>query len=427
MTHTYLERVKPKALHAPRTPRLLMLTHRFPYPPDRGDRIRAYHMLKYLAEHFDVTLGCTTHEPIAAENLTYLRELVSGLLVSSIGKWTKYRHMVRSVVSGTSFTEGYFHSPLLTKSIRALHAQTPFDALLVYCSSMYQYRALAGLGNVPTIVDLVDVDSQKWKQLASGTKGLRSQIYHLETHRVCRLEKLIASTAYSVALTSPQEAELFSSTVGGQVAAHSISNGVDTNYFRARNSTLQRERLPVNLVFTGVMDYPPNVQGMCWFCREIWPQIIGSLPAKLKIVGRRPTAAVRELANIDGVEVVGEVPDVRPYLAAADIAISPLLLARGIQNKVLEAMASGLATVVTPQSAEGIDAESGVHFQIASTAGEFAMAVIALARSRASRLSMGLAARELIERSYGWPQRVAKFRELLDQACILPSAAIADS
>lgn len=418
---------KANALRAPRRPRVLMLTHRFPFPPDRGDRIRAYHVLKFLMEHFDLTLACTTHEPIAAGDLAHLRELVSGLLVAPIGKWTKYRRAAQSVATGASLTEGYFRSPSLARSIRTLHTQTPFDALLVYCSSMYQYRTLAGLRNVPTIVDLVDVDSQKWRQLASGTLGLRSKIYRLETQRVCQLEKSIATTAYSVALTSPQEVQLFSSTVGEQIVAHGISNGVDTNYFCAQNSAQLCEQLPINLIFTGVMDYPPNIQGMVWFCRDIWPQIVSSLPARLKIVGRRPSASVRELANLDGVEVVGEVPDVRPYLAAADIAISPLMLARGIQNKVLEAMASGLATVVTPQSAEGIDAESGVHFQIAATAHEFAMAVIALARSRTTRLSMGLAARELIERSYGWPQRVAKFRELLDEACSPPPATIVNS
>ncbi|OYW12184.1 MAG: hypothetical protein B7Z55_18490, partial [Planctomycetales bacterium 12-60-4] len=284
-------------------------------------------------------------------------------------------------------------------------------------SSMFQYRKLAGLENVPTVVDLVDVDSQKWKQLSRDSTGLKRQIYRLETNRTHRLEEKIASIADSIALTSSQEAGLFSASVGGSAPAIGISNGVDTNYFRINASRQTRRDQPVQLVFTGVMDYPPNVEGMRWFCKDVWPLISKRLDVNLKIVGRRPTQAVRELGSLDGIEVVGEVPDVRPYLDAADIAISPLLLARGIQNKVLEAMASGLPAVVTPQSAEGIEADSDVHFAIASDATEFADAVVLLGRSLEMRQEMGVAARQLVAQKYSWHARLEKFLEIIEQAC----------
>jgi len=397
--------------------RVLMLTQRFPYPPDRGDRIRSYNLIRFLAEHFEVTLGCTTHEPVSTENLSHLRELVSDVMVGPVGKWEKYRRAALSVTAGSSITEGYFHSPSLVKSVRDLHAREPFEALLVFCSSMFQYRRLAGLQNVPAVVDLVDVDSQKWKQLSADSTGLMRLIYRLETNRTHRLEKSIASSADSIALTSSQEASLFSASVGGIAPAVGISNGVDTSYFRNNVSRYARKSLTVELVFTGVMDYAPNVEGMRWFCREVWPLITTTLSAKLKIVGRHPTRSVLELGSIDGVEVVGEVSDVRPYLDAADMAISPLLLARGIQNKVLEAMASGLPAVVTPQSAEGIEAESGVHFAIASDAIEFADAVVLLGKSMEMRREMGAAARKLVAQKYSWHARLEKFLELIDQAC----------
>jgi polysaccharide biosynthesis protein PslH len=401
-----------------------MLTQRFPYPPDRGDRIRSYHLLQFLSNHFDVMLGCTTHEAIAPENTAHLRELASEVAVSPIGQWTKYRRAAQSVAAGASITEGYFHSPALTKSIRASHAKQPFDAILVYCSSMFQYRRRAGLSHIPAVVDLVDVDSQKWKQLATDSAGLKRRVYQLETSRTCRLEKHIASSAASVALTSPQEAQLFATTVGGSQIAHGISNGVDTQYFRVPEHRRAPHEAPlgtprdatIQLVFTGVMDYQPNVEGMLWFCKHIWPLIIEQIPTHLKIVGRRPTPAIRELGKIAGIDVIGEVPDVRPYLDTADISISPLLLARGIQNKVLEAMASGLPTVVTPQSAEGIDAESGVQLQIARDASEFANAIVTLAKSPESRQVMGAAARERVEQQYSWPAKLAKFRELINDA-----------
>ena len=401
-----------------RTRRVLILTQRFPYPPDRGDRIRSYNLLRFLANHFEVTVGCTTHEPVPAVNLAHLRELVSDVIVGPIGKWTKYRRAAQSVFAGASITEGYFHSPLLAKSIQKLHTRKPFDALLVYCSSMFQYRKRAGLENVPAVVDLVDVDSQKWKQLSVDSVGLKRQVYRLETNRTHRLEQTIASVADSITLTSVQEASLFSSSVGGHVTAFGISNGVDTTYFRVNDARFSKQQLPIQLVFTGVMDYPPNIEGMRWFCRDVWPLIIKRLDVNLKIVGRSPTQAVCKLGDIEGIEVVGEVPDVRPYLDAADIAISPLLLARGIQNKVLEAMASGLPAVVTPQSAEGIEADSGVHFEIAENAMEFANAVVLLGKSIQSRLDMGTTARKLVEQQYSWPAKLEKFRDLVDQACV---------
>ena len=402
-------------------PHVLMLTQRFPYPPNRGDRIRSYHLLQYLANHFEMSLGCTTHEPIAAASMGHLRELVSDLFVCPIGRWTKYRRAAQSVARGASLTEGYFDSPALAKSIRTAHARRPFDAILVYCSSMFQYRKRSGLHQIPTVVDLVDVDSQKWEQLASQSAGLKRRIYQLETTRTGSVERAIATSAAAVALTSQQEAKLFEASVGGTPTTHGISNGVDTSYFRtAEMNQRQRDRpqgSPIQLVFTGVMDYQPNVEGMLWFCKHIWPLVIQHTRANLKIVGRRPTQAIRELGNIDGITVTGEVDDIRPYLAAADIAISPLLLARGIQNKVLEAMASGLPTVVTPQSAEGIEAHSDVHFQVAREAGEFADAIVSLAESPQSRQAMGAAARQLVAQHYSWPARLDKFRELIDHAC----------
>ena len=394
-----------------------MLTQRFPYPPDRGDRIRSYHLLQFLTNHFQMTLGCTTHDPITTEHLAHVRRMVNDLFVGTIGRWTKYRRAAQSVAAGSSITEGYFHSPALAKYIRDSHANLPYDAIFVFCSSMFQYRQWSGLHQVPAVVDLVDADSQKWSQLAADSSGLKRHVYRLETARTTHLERAIASSATAIALASNQEADLFSATVGGAAAAHGISNGVDTNYFRLPDTARSPLNSPIRLAFTGVMDYQPNVEGMLWFCKHIWPLIIKHIPAKLRIVGRRPTQAIRQLGNTAGIEVVGEVPDVRPYLDAADISISPLLLARGIQNKVLEAMASGLPTVVTSQSAEGIEADSGVHFQVADSASEFANAIVSLAKSPEKRQTMGAAARQLVKQQYSWPARLDKFRELIDQAC----------
>ena len=398
--------------------RILMLTQRFPFPPDRGDRIRAYHLLKFLAKYYRVCLASTTHEQIPESNATKVREFASEVLVDHIGKWSKYSKAARYLATGQSISAGYFHSSKLVEAIKQSHASEPFDAVLVYCSSMFQYRRLAGLDQLPTVVDLVDVDSQKWKQLAAESKSLMRFVYGIESKRTRSLEREIASKVHSIALTSEEEAKLFHEAIAPKSAVFGISNGVDTTYFESREPKQPASSSsPLQVVFTGVMDYQPNVEGMLWFCNEVWPKITSQISATLKIVGRNPTPAVSHLSKTEGVEVVGEVPDIRPYLYEADIAVSPLQLARGIQNKVLEAMACSLPVVLTSQCAEGIDAESGEHFQIADDANGFAHSVISLAKCQQRRQQLGRSARFLVEQEYSWPARLAGFRDLIEKAC----------
>ncbi len=197
-----------------------------------------------------------------------------------------------------------------------------------------------------------------------------------------------------------------------------LSNGVDTSYFSPADAAaaggVERVASPLRLVFTGVLDYTPNVEGIDWFCRSVLPEVQRELDVELAIVGRRPHPRVLRLAGLGGVDVVGEVPDVRPYLQSAHVAISPLKLARGIQNKVLEAMASGLPVVLTSQSAQGIDARPGVEFAIADSVDQWCGALLSLARDSAARREMGGAARELVVAEYSWDKRISGIVPLLN-------------
>ncbi len=427
-------------------PRLLFLTHRFPYPPNRGDRIRSYNMLRVLAESFDVTLVCPHDEPVSDEQLRHVRQFCDAVHTEPIGagRWVKAGC---SALAGRSLTEGLFHNRGLKRSILKDHERQRFDAILVFCSSMYPYIDHPRFRGVRTVVDLVDVDSMKWEQLARESSLLKRPVYAVEANRISKLEQRIADRVDAIALVSDHEAAAFRDRVNSNAPILGISNGVDTGYFRPHWATspngdesrgarreergARREkdtatdpdsssrlaprtsRLAPRLVFTGVLDYTPNVEGMRWFCERILPRLRKDGDFQLDIVGRRANAVVQRLAAIDGVNLVGEVPDVRPHLHAADIAISPLKLARGIQNKVLEAMACGLPVVTTTQSAEGIDAVDGRELVIADDEDQWHAALFDLAGDPDKREALGTAARNLVVDHYSWQSKLQQLGDLL--------------
>lgn len=421
-----------------RTPRLLFLTHRFPYPPNRGDRIRSYNMLRVLAETFEVTLACPHDETVSADQLQHVQQFCTAIHTHPTGK-ARWVRAGASAISGRSLTEGLFTSRALQQSILQEHAQQPFDAVLVFCSSMYPYVAHSAFRGSRVVVDLVDVDSMKWEQLANEAMLLKRPIYALEARRVRVLEQRIAENVGAIALVSDNEAAAFRSRVTSQSPIIGVSNGVNTDYFRPRSvaatdtsegrkptgelrvvktshssSDCNQSQTACRLVFTGVLDYTPNVEGMRWFCERILPGLRKVRDFQLDIVGRRANAAVQKLASIDGVNLVGEVPDVRPYLHVADVAISPLKLARGIQNKVLEAMACRLPVIATTQSAEGIDATDGQELLIADTEDQWHTALLRLANDPEERQQFGTAARALVVNHYSWKSKLQQLEELLN-------------
>ena len=408
---------------------VLFLTHRFPYPPNRGDRIRSYNLLRVLADKYSVTLGCTTDEPIGDSDRQHVEAICEDLLIAPLVRPVRLARGIAAMLAGKSLTEGMFSAPSLASRVKSWQQDKPFDAVVVFCSSMFPYVDHAAFASTPRIVDLVDVDSEKWRQMGSESAFPKSWIYTREARCVRSLEQRIANQASAVTLVSDAEADVYKRTVTASCPVVGVSNGVDTDYFRPSDDTTPppidtssdtssdtpSDRSPIRLVFTGVLDYSPNVEGIIWFCRNVLPQLRQESDVQLQIVGRRPCKRVLELNELAGVEVVGEVPDVRPYLHAADIAIAPLKLARGIQNKVLEAMAAGLPVVLTAQAAEGISATSGAEFLIADSVQQWTRAIAQLAGNRTERLRFGAAARQLALDGYSWPARLSKMDAIVSR------------
>jgi sugar transferase (PEP-CTERM/EpsH1 system associated) len=265
------------------------------------------------------------------------------------------------------------------------------------------------------VVDFCDVDSDKWRQYAEKKAWPMSWLYRHEARQLLSYERRVAREYDASLFVSAPEADLFRQLApecDGKIGF--FNNGVDTDYFSPdlghQSPYAQGERA---VVFTGAMDYWPNVDAVQWFASAIFPQLRSRFAnLRFYIVGARPTPAVQALAQQDGVVVTGTVPDVRPYIAHAQVAVAPLRIARGIQNKVLEAMAMATPVVVTPQALEGIDAEPGTELVLAEDENDFVEAVSALLY--VPEHSIGKAARAKVERNYSWPSNIACVGERLE-------------
>jgi polysaccharide biosynthesis protein PslH len=387
-------------------PNILFLVHRVPHPPNRGDRIRSYHMLKFLAERANVSLATLADEPLEPGTVEVLDSLCRRVAIEPLGRSRWLKAAVR-LAGGRSATEGLFECSRLRRRIQEWSRQTRWDAVLVFCSSMVQYLDLPELSDVPAIVDLVDVDSQKFFDYAAHSRGLKKQLYQLEGRRLRRLECSLPGRVRAITLVTEAEAELYRSFCPND-RTHAVSNGVDLDYFQPPRA----EGRPDRFVFVGAMDYQPNVEGVVWFCEHVWPQFRAAHPqATFAIVGRNPAPAVSPLSEIAGVEVIGSVADVRPHLADAQIAVIPLQIARGIQNKVLEAMAMNRPVIASPQALEGLATKAGVHVACAASPAEWLAQMEQYSTQSDIRRQISVAGREFVECHHAW------------QACLQPLAA----
>ncbi len=381
-------------------PQILFLVHRTPYPPNRGHRIRSCRLLEYLAARADVHLGFICEEPPLEETLHALRQRCTELAAAVISPWQRWLRGAWRLLTGRAITEGLFDAPALRTTIQRWAEQIHFDAVVVFCSSMAQYLDAPALAGIPILVDMVDVDSEKWFDYAQQTHGPLRWLYRLEGKRLRTLESSIASRAKAVLLVSQPEVDLFHAFCAAR-NVYPLGNGVDLEYFSpVPSSTADTSQ---RCVFVGALDYRANVDGARWFCREVWPEVLRRCPqARFVLVGARPVAAVRRLARLPGVDVVGEVPDVRPYLADAALSVAPLRVARGIQNKVLEAAAMGKAIVASPQSLAGLDLSSPEHVREADAPQRWVETLIQLLADPATRKALGVAARRRVEQCYPW-------------------------
>jgi sugar transferase (PEP-CTERM/EpsH1 system associated) len=396
--------------------KLLFLAHRIPYPPNKGDKIRSYHELRAFIERgHDVHLLAFADD---LNDLSYQVELARWRLQVEIVPLRERRAKARAAAnlfSSRPLSLGYFASLKMRRLVKRVVAENDFDAVFVYSSTMAQYapRDLASR----TVVDLVDIDSEKWRDYSLRTVGLKSRLYALEWKRLRRYEYEIVSRFAGAVVTTRREAALLDELdeFTRRARLHVITNGVDLDYFQPAGQPM--ESSPPRLVFTGAMDYYANVEGVRYFIEEIFPLVREREPrAEFFIVGSKPTDEVKTLGLRDGVTVTGFVEDVRPYLHSAAVCVMPLRIARGVQNKALEAMASGKAIVATPEAVAGLRVVNDEHLLVAGDPQSFAGAVVEVIRDERLRLRLGNRARVFVETEHDWGPALQKLTQLVEAA-----------
>jgi sugar transferase (PEP-CTERM/EpsH1 system associated) len=394
--------------------------HRFPFPPNRGGKIRPFQMIRHLAKSHDVTVASLAHSEQELREGDGLREHTTNILAEVEPSPRRWLRAVASLPSANSSAGQYFWSPTLRRRILAAATEKPFDAILVHCAFMADY--VTDLDCRFRMLDYGDIDSEKFFEYSQTRSFPLTLGYGLEGRKL-RAHEIRMSKAFDGCTVTTEGERITFHDFNPMRECTVIPNGVDASYFKSERREQPDSKV---IAFLGRMDYYPNVQGIVWFCRDIFPKIRAKMPdAQLRIIGANPTKEVRELTSFSGVSVTGFVPDVRPHLTDAAVSVAPLTIARGTQNKILEAISMGIPVVSTPQAAKGIQATPGEHLLVGNDESEFADQVLLLLQNPDLRTRIADAARKQIEGSHNWARSMQILDEVLAKAGVVASAEAA--
>jgi polysaccharide biosynthesis protein PslH len=377
--------------------KILYLTHTCPYPPNRGDRIRCYHILDYLSQNHEVILVYPVFDRQHFSCQEHLRRRCKAVVPIKYHSVVSRLSCLLALFSTHSLSVAFYYSHALKNIIHTLSS----DVVLVDCSTMAPYALNM---SCPKILDFVDVDSQKWRYCASMARFPHSLIYRTEAKRLSRYEKFLSQHYNYCLVTSHFEKSLLNDI--SHIAV--LPNGVDQKYFSTENIPTGN-----SIIFTGVMNYFPNSDAVMHFHQHIFPLIKRNVPsAQFIIAGMHPTPQICRLADAH-TTVTGFVPDIRDYLSKAAVCVVPLRIAMGVQNKILEAMAMGVPVVATSAANRGINATPGQEILLADDPEHFAAAATKLLNDRRLRETITKNAKQFIDRNFRWEKNLQKLDGLI--------------
>jgi polysaccharide biosynthesis protein PslH len=393
--------------------RILYVAHRVPYPPNKGDKIRSFHEIRFLSRGHEVDLLAFYDDPSDANHKPHLDSFCRSVTLLPLFRRLQTARAMAAMVSGKPATLGYYASAAMSEAVRRVFSQRQPDAAVAFSSSVAPY-----VEALPTrrVLDFVDSDASKWRQYAKSVGFPRNLLYRLEARRLCAFELSMMRRFDASVFVAPRELAWLDGRTGEQwlrSSVHFISNGVDLEYFAP---SLETPADP-DIVFTGAMDYFPNVDGVQNFADSVLPIIRAQLPqARFIIVGSNPVAAVRALQRRPGIVVTGPVPDIRPYLHHARVAVVPLRISRGLQNKVLEALAAGLSVVTTPEVAGGLPDIGGLPLYVEKDPPSMAGRILEQLRAPKPSLERAVEIRQVLREKCSWENNLRPFESLL-HAC----------
>jgi polysaccharide biosynthesis protein PslH len=387
--------------------RILFLSQRVPYPPNRGDKITTWRLVERMKRTHEVRCVAFAHDEADVRAAAELGRLGAPTVAIPIDLRKSKLRSAPLLLTGKPLTLGVYGSAALQRDVDRLAADS--DVGYAYSSSMGAF--LERHARLKRVMHFAELDSDKWRQYSERTRWPMRAIYAREHRTLLEFERRIARSFDENVLCTPLEQAIFQREIPGATSLV-LRNGVDLDHYRPR-----RERAePGHLVFVGVMDYLPNVDGCVWFVREILPRVRERHPgARFTIVGSRPSADVLALGTEPGVTVTGFVDDPREFLARAAVSVAPLRIARGIQNKVLEALAMGLPVVGTSSATQGVEGEPGRHFLLADTVDGQVDAIGRLLDDPAAASELGARGRRFVEERYDWEATLRPLDALLER------------
>lgn len=392
---------------------LLYLTHRIPYPPNKGDKIRSFHLLQHLSKRYRVYLGTFIDNEEDWQYEDKVRNYCQDVCIVELDPLSAKIRSLFALSGNDPLTLAYYRNTKLMQWVKAVYSNEHIQDIVIFSSAMAQY--VERLPACRRIIDFVDVDSDKWRQYALSKSWPFNLIYHRESRCLLNYERKVAEKFSYSTFVSEKEAELFRQLAPDAASKTTFfNNGVDTDFFSPQRSYSNPYAAAKKvLVFTGAMDYWANIDAVSWFVNSVFSAIRMKQPdVDFYIVGAKPARQVQMLADLPGIHVTGAVEDIRPYLMHAAVAVAPLRIARGIQNKVLEAMAMQKPVVVSMQAMEGIHAISGRELVVAGDARGFAEQILLLLDSDKQE-TMGRLARERVLRDYTWRANLSRIDALL--------------
>lgn len=392
---------------------ILYLAHRIPYPPDKGDKLRAFHQIEHLAQRHAVFCACFVDDPRDMRHVETLRRWCAEVVAVPLSPLAgKLRGLV-SFARGGTITEAYYRHPAMTRAVDDAMRRIDLDAVVAFSSGMAPYALRVPA--VRRVLDICDLDSRKWLAYAAESAVGMSAVYRLEACRLAEREVEWTRRFDATTLITRHESDdlrVAAAARGIELRdrLHVVGNGVDLPELSSGDpATIE----PI-VGFIGQMDYRPNVDAVTWFVHECWPALRRAVPAaRFRIVGRSPSRIVRRLARVPGVEVVGAVKDVQTELQRFAVSVAPLRIARGLQNKVLEAMAAARPVVLSRAAATGIGAVDGVDYFVADDASDMSRCVIRLLADSGMRERVGAAARSFVAERHQWAREMEKFEGLV--------------
>lgn len=398
---------------------ILYLAHRLPFPPNKGDKMRAFRHIEHLSRKHDVSCACFVDTDEDMRHVASLREVCKEVVVVRLKKTSALIRGGIGLLCGSTVTQSYYSHAGMTRALIALTERRRFDRVIAFSSSMAPYALQVSAPR--RILDLCDCDSQKWLAYAERSATPMRQIYRAEGQRLAEMERRWARAFDATMLITAPEATFLRSHVHAD-RLHVVGNGVDLPEVAA--PARARSNPPARVGFVGVMDYRPNIDAVCWFVENCWREIREAVPdATFQIVGRNPARRVRALADVPGVRVLGEVEDVSEHLGAFSVSVAPMRIACGLQNKVLEAMVAGLPVVLTERAARAVGGEDGRNFFVADQPDRFIRTVVRLLRSPAESQQIGENARAFVRRCFRWEDHLKTLDAVVEDAPPMPHAS----